>query len=205
MSEDFTLVEQARQGDSDAFGELVLRHDAMVRGIIRRSGGASPSDEDDLSQSAFLTAYEKLKNLDDARRFEQWLWGITSRLCWRWAERERRRNHLDLDAVSAPQAHADGLSSGERLEIRNRVADAIVRLPPHQQSTVILRFLDGLTQAEIGEVLGLTSGQVRGSLYRGTRSCASGSGTSGTSSRASGPRPSCPRRSRSCSTTRRPP
>lgn len=169
MSDDARLVEAARGGDPDAFGELVRRHDAMVRGVIRRSGAVASRAEDDLSQRAFLTAYEKLQGLDDARRFEAWLWGITSRLCWRWTAEEGRRGAAKLEDVAEPPAPGPELSSAERVEIRDRIADAVVGLPERQQAVVLLRYLDGLLPAEIATVLELTPGQVRGALYRGTQ------------------------------------
>ena len=78
---DARLVEEARRGDSDAFGQLVLRYERRVIRVIRRF----ISDEQialDLTQEAFLRAYDRLEQFDPSRRFGPWLFRIAVNLTY---------------------------------------------------------------------------------------------------------------------------
>ena len=165
---DADLVQRSLSGNDDAFRELAERYDGMIRGIIRRFGKELGREEDDLAQNALLTAHRKLTNLRDAGRFDTWLWGITARICGKRAAR-LRQSSTSLQDVQEPVARDDGLTAVERMELRGRIAAALLDLPDHYRSVVVLRYLDGLTHAEIAKSLELSEGQVRSHLYRGTR------------------------------------
>ena len=70
--DDRTLARQARRGDAQAFGELVRRYQTSVFNVCYRLAGERREAED-LTQEAFLRAYERLASFDDARPFGPWM------------------------------------------------------------------------------------------------------------------------------------
>lgn len=169
---DSELVARSLDGDDQAFAELSRRHEGMVRSIIQRHASRAAEEVEDLAQQAFVTAFRKLENLNDPSRFHAWLWGITSRICWKWAaarpaERDRGTVPIDVEGEEATLgANAD---QGMRHELRARIASALAGLAPEYQEVLLLRFLDGLEQDEIAELTDRTPGSVRGIVTRGTR------------------------------------
>ena len=83
---DEELVARAREGDTAAFGELVLRHQSAVYRAALAAAGAS--DADDVAQEAFLLAFTRLQSFRGAASFKTWLLTIT----WNQAINRRRAN-----------------------------------------------------------------------------------------------------------------
>ena len=82
---DAALVERARGGDAEAFGELVERHrEAVFRAAL--AALRDPAEADDVAQDAFLVAYRKLTAFRGEASFRTWMLAIT----WRTALRRRR-------------------------------------------------------------------------------------------------------------------
>ena len=77
---DAELVYRVRQGDKEAFGQLVERYQQMVRHIAKKMI-ADVETSHELAQEAILQAYLSLDHLRDASRFKSWLYGITLNIC----------------------------------------------------------------------------------------------------------------------------
>lgn len=165
---DAELVRRSLTGDTQAFDALTRRHQGMVESIITRHACRPGNDASDLAQQAFITAYRKLEKLKDPSRFEAWLWGITSRLCWKWSGRRRDEARV----LELPATEISDRPEGDpfvREELRHRIAHAIAGLAPEYQEVLLLRYLEELDQDEIATITDRTVGSVRGILQRGTK------------------------------------
>jgi RNA polymerase sigma-70 factor (ECF subfamily) len=168
--DDALLVRLARDGDADAFGQLVERH-------MRRAYYAALSlvgrreDALDLSQEAFARAFRARHTLDPDRPFYAWLYQILRRLCFNHL-RDRRTRARALEAAgswladeAAGRFAADPAAALERAEAQRRVAVAINLLPEREREVLALKEFEGLSYREIAALVGIPVGTVMSRLY----------------------------------------
>ncbi len=172
------LVQRARAGDRQAFGELVERY---MRRAYYVALGLTGSHDDalDLSQEAFVRAYRARASLDPDRPFYAWLYQIVRRLCFNFLrDRKTRRRRLEeggpwlVEQARVHAAHGDPVRSTERSELRARLEEAIAALPEHEREVIVLREFEGLRYREIAELLDVPIGTVMSRLYTARRNLA---------------------------------
>lgn len=172
------LVQRARAGDRQAFGELVERY---MRRAYYVALGLTGSHDDalDLSQEAFVRAYRARASLDPDRPFYAWLYQIVRRLCFNFLrDRKTRRRRLEEASpwlVEQARAHAyrgDPARTTERSELRARLEQAIEALAQHEREVIVLREFEGLRYREIAELLDVPIGTVMSRLYTARRNLA---------------------------------
>jgi RNA polymerase sigma-70 factor, ECF subfamily len=165
---DEVVLTQASQGDRDAFGVLYERYVTRIYNYIYYRTGNS-SDAEDLTARVFFRAMHHIRNYRDrGLPFSAWLYRIAHNLVANWHRDNSRRKEIPLD---------EGFMSrtlGEhpeyellQLEERERVARLIRSLPAERQQLLILKFVEHLSNAEIGQIMGRTEGAVK-SLYHRT-------------------------------------
>lgn len=160
-------VRKAQRGDADAFAELIAHFEraalAAAYGVLADGEAAG-----DVVQEAFVRAWQRLTELRDAERFGAWLCGIVRNLAHdsrRCAARESRtRAALTLTARTGHGE--DPAEHFERRENDQRVAGALETLDELSRTAVVLRYYDGLTSKQIGELLGLAPAAVDMRLMR---------------------------------------
>lgn len=165
---DAQLVAAARAGDTAAFEELYRRHvpgvQALVRSMIRDSELV-----DDVVQTTFVRAWERLPKLRAGAAFRVWVRRTAHRavLDALRANRVRRSETLDepdardvRSPAAGPEAEVVGRAVGQ--EIRA----AVQGLPEHQRVVVVLHHFDDLPVHEVAQVLGLPLGTVLSRLAR---------------------------------------
>ena len=159
---DEVLVGRALAGSDAAYSRLVERHQAAVRGFLRRVLGGGWAEADDVAQEAFLAGWSSLRSLRDPAGFRAWLCGIA----WRKAQdrirasrRGAARDAVWLEGVSA----AAGVSPEDRLALAGAMAD----LPPDVRACVALCLADGWSHGEAALALGLPLGTVKSHVNRG--------------------------------------
>lgn len=167
------LVEAARGGDRAAFGRLVERFKGRVYAMALAITGDG-HEAQELTQETFVRALQNMPRLEQPARFQPWLRGIThtvSKDVRRRAARERR--HLQSAATqapsSAPSASEGFVAREASAHEQQRLAELVAGLPEQVRVAIDLRFREGLSYAEIGEVMAVPASTVRGLLYRGTR------------------------------------
>jgi RNA polymerase sigma-70 factor (ECF subfamily) len=169
--DDATLVEKARTGDKQAFGELVSRHEGAMFAIAR-SYFASEADVEDAVQEAFVKAYQRLSQLEAGSRFAGWLARITANTCIDTLRSKSEKVSLEQFATTV-QLHprlgqiqftpATLASRGERSDM---VRAAVGRLPEDLRVVVMLYFGEGMTYDQIADYLDTTFSTVQGRLNR---------------------------------------
>lgn len=167
---DDALFLRFRDGDHDAFEQLLRRHRGTVHAFIARY----LSDRqlaDDVYQEVFLRVVAHADDFRGTSRFTTWVYSIARNLCIDSARRASHRNHASLDAadrggreplverIPSRTLGADRQAIGG--ELRVRVQAAIAALPPDQREVFLLRETEQLTFAQIGEVVGAPEATVK--------------------------------------------
>jgi len=161
--DDVRLVERAQAGDASAYGELVERHQARIYATLVKIVG-DPDQALDLTQDAFVRAWEQLTSFEGRSAFTTWLYRIAVRLAYDELTRGRRRQSLEpgiavVDPAETPDARAERKAAAAELRAR------IEELPPLQRAVVTMRAYDELPYREIAEILGTTENSARVSFH----------------------------------------
>ena len=160
---DAELVAWAAGGDRAAFGELVRRHSAAVRALLRRMG-AQPSLADDIAQDAFVVAFQKIGALSNGAAFLPWIKQTAARLYIRRWRKERRYDPM----AETPEPDPDEASSHHgAVAARVDLEQAMKALTPAQRLCVSLCFGAELSHAEAADVLNVPLGTVKSHVKRG--------------------------------------
>jgi len=167
LSED-KLLERATRGDREAFGALYENYVGRIYNYIYYRTG-NTSDAEDLTERVFYRALRHISNYNDrGLPFSAWLYRIAHNLVANWYRDTSRRKEFPLDDAVF-RSRQDDHPEHEILksEEKERLLLEIRRLPPERQQLLILKFVEHLSNAEIGQVMGRTEGAIK-SLYHRT-------------------------------------
>jgi len=162
-----TLVERAKT-DPEAFGQLYERYvDRIYSYIYYRTNNRYEAE--DLTARTFFQALTNIdRYVDRGMPFSAWLYRIAHNLVANWYRDRSRRKVISLDQLVVTGRSQDGPEQQlEYVEERVALLEAIRRLPPERQQLLILKFVDRLSNAEIGEIMGRSVGAIK-SLYHRT-------------------------------------
>lgn len=159
---DARLVDSARRGDQEAFGQLVRRYERRLVQVIQRF---LPDWElaRDLAQETFLRAYERLDQFDPSRRFGPWLFQIGVNLTLDYLRKRKRRGKWSLFS-EAPAEHPPEPATPDprqELELSQEVRRVLEEVPENYRSVLVLRDLEGFTTSEIAAILGRKEATIR--------------------------------------------
>jgi RNA polymerase sigma-70 factor (ECF subfamily) len=158
--EERELVSLAKQGDERGFAGLVRLHQRRAY-IVARSIVLSHEDAEDAVQEGFLRAYQALDRFDTSQTFGAWLNRIVANAALDLARRRKVRNAEEL-SESIPSPFRDPAEGGE---LRERLEEALTKLPDRARAVIVLHDVEGFTHAEIGEMLGIPGGTARSDLH----------------------------------------
>jgi RNA polymerase sigma-70 factor (ECF subfamily) len=159
------LVLRAKDGDADAFTELVRVSAPRLRGVanlILRD----PDRAKDAVQDAFITAWKDLRALRDPDAWDAWLRRLTVRTCYRLAKRERRRTEVEVNVAPTQGSMTTRDTSADVAE-REWVLTEIGRLDIDQRSVIALHYYLDLPMREVAEILDIPIGTAASRLHRG--------------------------------------
>lgn len=161
-------VVRAQQGDPAAFEELITLHAAPILRLLGRMLGNS-ADAEEVAQETFLKAWRGLPGFRLEARFSTWLYRIAVNEANRRLARNATRATLPIDdVISAVPDLAEGPASrAESMEFKEYLERCIVELPPNYRAAVVLRDVQGLTNEEAAEALGLELRNFKSRLHRG--------------------------------------
>jgi RNA polymerase sigma-70 factor (ECF subfamily) len=154
------LVEEAQQGDREAFETLATR---VVRRLYTAANAIlrEPDLADDAVQRTLIDVWRNLRALRDPDAFDAWAHRILVHRCYS-AARDRRRHaevrNIDLDPAVA--------SHERRVETLDAIERAFRRLTPDQRAVLVLHHRLGFNDAEAGAILGIPEGTVKSRLNR---------------------------------------
>ncbi len=155
------LVLRCRQGDDEAFGELVKRWQERLWQYAYRLI-LSDAAAYDIVQETWCAVVKNLHKLDDVSVFPSWLYRIHHRKCVDWLRKEKHRTlkarMLTDDACTAPDRQHN--PNEDLLEI------AIRKLSPDRKALIGLRYKEGFSTEEIAGILKIPKGTVQSRLHR---------------------------------------
>lgn len=161
---DFELITRVvRHDDRTAFGELVQRHQSVVRRFLRQLTGGNGAWADDLAQDTFVQAYRSLARFRGDATFTTWLLGIAHN----HFRNSRRRQRATTELAVLDRTHDDAPSPADSAALAHDLAAALRQLTRDEQTALHLFYRQGLTHAEIADVLGCPLGTVKTNLSRG--------------------------------------
>ncbi|MBM3242895.1 sigma-70 family RNA polymerase sigma factor [Candidatus Poribacteria bacterium] len=164
MSMDAFLVQQTLDGDDKAFGQLIQEYQASVYKICLAIV-KNPQDAEELVQDVFVCAYQKLVQLKEPEKFQQWIKKIAQNLS------KSRRRCLKQESVSLTQIQDElaSMPSLEDLILRQELIDAVmaaIESLPQKDRQVIKAYIDGLDHKTISIQTGLSYRASINRLYR---------------------------------------
>jgi RNA polymerase sigma-70 factor (ECF subfamily) len=161
--EERVWVEQARAGDSAGVGYLYERYvDRIYRYILLKIG--NPQDAEDLTGQVFVRMLEGIGNFQwQGASFQAWLYRIAHNLTVDYLRQRTRRPQVPLEPLVGVLL-ADGddpYSWAEAADFRDHLRAALARLTELQAQVIALKFGGGLSNAEVGQLLGRSEGAVK--------------------------------------------
>lgn len=172
--EEKQLILRAKQGDPDAFGELVLAHQDKVYTLafhlVRDREEAA-----DLAQEAFLKAWRSLATFQGESSFSTWMHRLTTNVCLDYLRKQTRRQGVSVavslddeeTVIPEPADHAgDPQVQLEQSERRRALSQALQDLPEHHRRPLIMREISGMSYQEIADGLELDLGTVKSRIAR---------------------------------------
>lgn len=153
---------------SEAFGVLYERYvEKIYKYIYYRTG--NHHDAEDLAAAVFHRAMAHIETYTDRGvPFQAWLYRIAHNLVANWHRDRGRRKIIPLEEFVNAGLHFDAPDAAtEDQEERDQLLGAISRLPDERQQLLYLKFVSGLSNAEVGEILDRTEGAIK-SLYHRT-------------------------------------
>jgi len=176
---DWALVLRVQKGDYAAFEELVLRHSdktyALAMGMLRNS-----ADAEDVVQTTFLNVFQRLNTFRGDSAFTSWLYRIAANNAL-MKIRKNKREPVDSIENMLPSFTENGLHahpmvgawsqrSADKLvddkKLSKALEDALGKLPPQYRVVLLMRDVDGLSNEEISDVMGLSIPAVKSRLHR---------------------------------------
>ena len=151
------IVRKVLGGDANAFETLVLEYEKNVYNIALRMTGNS-EDAADMTQEAFIKAYNSLQSFRGDSKFSVWLYRIVSNVCLDFLRSKNRRPTVSLSVED---------DDGEDAQLtRDSVRRGLDSLPPDYRQILLLREIQGLSYDEIAQALSLEVGTVKSRIFR---------------------------------------
>ena len=174
--DEIALIQDAKQGDLDAFNRLILAYQDRVYNQAYRVLGESQA-ADDATQEAFISAYKNLRSFRGGS-FRAWLLRIVTNACYDELRRRKRRPTTSLepldesgDEIESPHWIADPGELPEdnivRAELGKAIQHCLDKLPPDFRVVVVLVDVQGMDYREASSVIGKSLGTVKSRLARG--------------------------------------
>jgi RNA polymerase sigma-70 factor (ECF subfamily) len=161
--DDSDAIRRCQGGDAEAFRHLVTRYQGQAIGHARAilSDG---EDARDAAQDAFLAAFRTIDRFEEGRKFYPWLYTILRNRCLTMLAERKARRPASIDELEVlaptPSVSPEDLIGLER---------ALVDLGPSEREIITLRHLDGLSYAEIADLLDIPAGTVMSRLFNARR------------------------------------
>lgn len=181
---DEILIEQSRQGQLDAFNDLVLRYQDLVYSVSYRIMGESESASD-VTQDTFLKAYQRLDSFRGGS-FKAWIARIATNLCYDELRKFKRRPQTYLEDLTPedsndeppiPSSADTPEDIAEQADLQQAIQGCISNLKDDQRIVLVLSDIQGMSYQEIANTTNVQIGTVKSRLSRArlaVRNCLQG-------------------------------
>ncbi len=176
--EERLLIERVKAGEYDAFDAIFRRHvNKVYRQAFRLTGNETEAEE--VVQEVFLAVYEKIKSFRGDSAFSTWLYRLTMNVALTRLRKRKRSKEVFLEDY-LPRFQEDGhhlvrpvFNWGDELDLRlekkelhRLILEALNELPPVDKAVIVQSDLEGLSNRDIGDALGLSIPAVKARLHR---------------------------------------
>lgn len=171
---DLELVEGLRVGDQDCFAELLQRYTEKVHNLALRIT-RNQEDTEEILQDVFITVFRKIDKFEGKSAFSSWLYRITVNTAFMKLRKRKQQAAISFEEIApavreswcgdtSEQSDVGFISA--RHQLREHIEAAVRRLPEEYRMIFVLRDVDGLSNQEVGEILGLSVPAVKSRLHR---------------------------------------
>jgi len=163
---DILLVRRLKQGDQRAFNQIVNRYQQRLYYLALRMVN-NHEDAADISQDAFVKAYEGLSKFHENSSLYTWLYRIVINSAINHQRKKKLWAFMHLDDMKSLSVSPSGSPDKvlERNELAEAVDKAIQELPEKQKAIFVLRYYENLSHREIAEIVGRSVGAVKASYF----------------------------------------
>ncbi len=159
------LVAACQRGERDAFRELFETYRDKVYSIALRYSGDSAVAMD-IAQDTFLKLFSSIRNFRGDSSFETWVYRMVVNSCLDHKRKHGRLIPIAEELIGSLRSSGDSLAAMLESEMSDRIRTAVDRLTPDLRIAIVLRYTEGLSYAEIAEVLACSPGTVASRLNR---------------------------------------
>ena len=169
---DAKLIQRVLQGDKNAFSPLVKKYQKGVHALAWRKVGDFHIAQE-ITQDAFLNAYQKLRTLRNHNAFAGWIYVIVANLCLDWLRKNRlpmesldTADYSEVDKVSYSQYVAEKQDTEADETRREVVKELLKKLPESERTVMTLHYLGEMTIKAVSEFIGVSPNTVKSRLSR---------------------------------------
>ena len=165
---DRDLLVRSRDGDQQAFRELVESYTPRVYGLVRNLV-YSQSEAEDVTQEVFFKVYRKLATFREDSAFYTWLYRVAVNAATDWLKKKRQDRALQVEDLQRLPLADDCDTPDDNLgrkDLRGQIREAMGQLPEKFRTILVLRELEGMAYDEISNVLKISKGTVESRLFR---------------------------------------
>lgn len=153
-----TLIQQAQSGNQDALRKLIAEFYVQIYRFCARRVG--PDHAEDLAQETCITMVKSVKKYDGSANLKTWVLGIAHNHCRNWSRKNKQAGQqLEVWMDQSSKSHESAVVDSVTL------SNALKKLSDEHKEVVVLHELDGLTYAEIAELLSIPEGTVKSRLH----------------------------------------
>lgn len=171
---DFTVVKRVQAGDVAAFDQLMLKYRERLYGVIYNLT-SNREDAADLTQDAFIKAFQAINRFHGQSSFFTWLYKIAVNTTLSHLRKNRLRSFFSLEKLQEDDTSSQilnqltdktGVDRDAYLrELQEKLNEAMHKLSIKHRTVITLFEIDGLSHAEIAEIMGCSEGTVRSRLH----------------------------------------
>jgi RNA polymerase sigma-70 factor, ECF subfamily len=171
---DLAVVKQVQAGDVAAFDQLILKYRERVFGVVYNLT-ANREDASDLTQDAFIKAFQSINRFQGNCSFFTWLYRIAVNTTLSHLRKNRLRSFFSLEKIQEENVNSQILEQltdkkgADRdtylQELKEKLNEALQKLSIPHRTVITLFEIDGLSHAEIAEVMDCSEGTVRSRLH----------------------------------------
>jgi len=171
---DLAVVKQVQAGDVAAFDQLIVKYRERVFGVVYNLT-ANREDAADLTQDAFIKAFQSINRFQGTCSFFTWLYRIAVNTTLSHLRKNRLRSFFSLESLQEENVNTQILEQltdkkgADRdtylQELKEKLNEALQKLSIPHRTVITLFEIDGLSHAEIAEVMGCSEGTVRSRLH----------------------------------------
>lgn len=161
------LVARASKGDSQAFGLLYEKYVEKIYNYLYYKT-SSQSKAEDFTAQVFLRALDHIEDYEDrGHPFSAWLYRIAHNMVVNWYRDKDKVEEISLEVEGPLPSAQDPVENNlQKVEEKHDLQRVLQRLPEDRQQVLILKFVEGLTNREIGVIMDRTEGAIKALYHR---------------------------------------